>query len=137
MVSMWDLVTSAILKIFWVAIAIFAPVHDVLATITTAVFVDMITGVWAAMKRGEKITSGGLRRTVSKLFIYCVLIGIGFLFDIYLFPLPWLVKLIGAYIGIVEMTSIVENSNVILGQNIFQLLIKKLGSHNDKEEPKQ
>lgn len=138
MQEFWDPLLSACFKFLWLAIAIFAPIGPVFLTVFLAVFADTITGCWAAKKRGEAITSSGLRRTVSKILIYFIVIGTGYLLDTYLIgSLSPVVKLTGAYIGIVEFTSILENSSAILGQNIFQILIKKLGSSNDKEGPKK
>ena len=59
--------------------AIFAPIASVLAVICFLVFSDLIFGIWSAKKRGEKITSSGLRRTVIKFVIYETAVAFGYL----------------------------------------------------------
>lgn len=115
------------------AIAILAPIHAVMITVGVLIISDLILGIWAALKRGEKITSAALRRTVSKMLIYQLAIITGFLCQHYLiedfFPIT---KLIAGVIGAVEMKSILENADSINGSSIFKAIISKLGSENDK-----
>lgn len=119
--------------IFSSFIALFAPIHVVLGVVLLLVLTDLLFGVVAAKKRGEKITSAGLRRTVSKIFVYEFVIGCAFLFQTYLLGIPgdWVVKLIGGVIGVVEMKSLLEKANDILGNELFKIVIQKLGSKND------
>lgn len=115
-------------------LAILAPIKMVMITVGVLVFADLVSGVWAAKKRGEDIKSAALRRTVSKLLIYQMCIITGFMVETYLMGniLP-IVKLLGGLIGVVELKSVLENSNTILGQDLFKLLIQKLGSQNDRD----
>lgn len=116
--------------------AVLAPIHAVMATALALVVIDLILGVWAAIKRKEAITSAALRRTVSKTIVYEVGIIAAFLAEHFLLSdsLP-LIKLAGAAIALVEMKSIIENLNAINGSPIFASLITALGSKND-EAPK-
>lgn len=118
-------------------VAIFAPIHTVMGAAILLIFIDLILGVWAAYKRGEIITSAGLRRTVTKMVVYEVGVIAAFLGEHYLLSdaIP-LVKLAGAAIALVEMKSIMESLNDINGSPIFSTLIIALGSKNDSEPPK-
>jgi phage-related holin len=112
-------------------IAVFAPIK---ATILVTIFLicaDLISGVAAAKKRGEKITSAGIQRSVVKFFVYNMAILTGFLLETYmissLFPI---VKIISSVIGITEGLSVFENLNVVSGNNIFKRVLDLLGSKN-------
>lgn len=47
----------------------------------------------------------------------------------YLLPVS---KIVASVIGLVELKSILENANSILGQDLFKTVIAKLGSQNDE-----
>jgi hypothetical protein len=115
--------------------AVFAPIKPLILSVGFLIFADCLTGVWAAKKRGEQIKSAALRRTVSKMVIYQIALLTGFLVEIYMIEglLP-ISKLVAGAIGMVEFKSILENSTVITGQDLFKSLIQKLGSKNDKSE---
>lgn len=114
-------------------LAVFAPIKALIFSVGFLIFADCFTGIWAAKKRNEKITSAALRRTVSKMVIYQLALLSGFLVEVYMIEslLP-ISKLVAGAIGMVELKSVLENSTAIVGQDIFKSLIKKLGSQNDK-----
>lgn len=116
-------------------LSVFAPIKPLILTVGFLIFADCITGIWAAKKRGETIRSAALRRTVSKMIIYQIALLTGFCVEIYMIEslLP-ISKLVAGAIGMVEFKSILENSTVITGQDLFKSLIQKLGSKNDKSE---
>lgn len=118
-----------------VALAALAPIHMVMITVGFLIFADLFTGIWAARKRGEKISSAALRRTVSKIVIYQLAVISGFMLETHILDnlLP-VSKLVAGVIGMVEFKSMLENSNGIVGGNIFQLVLKKLGSENDSNK---
>ena len=115
-------------------LAVFAPIKAVLLVTGVLIFADLITGIMAAKKKGQKITSAGLRRTVTKLAIYNTAIMIGFLVETYMLGgfIP-ISKIASGLIGVVESASLYENLNVLHGDDIFKALIKQLGSINDKQ----
>lgn len=116
-------------------LAVFAPIKALIFSVGFLIFADCFTGIWAAKKRKEKITSAALRRTVSKMVIYQLALLSGYLVEVYMIEslLP-ISKLVAGAIGMVELKSVLENSTAIVGQDIFKSLIKKLGSTNDKSE---
>lgn len=112
--------------------ALVAPIQAVMTTVGFLIITDLLTGSWAAYKRGEKITSAGLRRTLSKMLIYQLCIISAFFIERHILQetLP-ICKIVAGVIALVEFKSLLENSNSILGVDIFKELIKKLGSRND------
>lgn len=118
------------------AIAALAPIHSVLIVVGILIVADTITGVWAAVKNGQTITSARLRDTITKMLLFQLAVITGFLLEKYLLAdlLP-VSKLIAGIIGVTEGTSILENINKIRGDNLFKTLIDKLGSVNKTEQP--
>jgi phage-related holin len=94
-------------------LAVFAPVKAVLATVLALMLIDLVTGVWAAKKRGEAIRSAALRRSVSKLLVFELVVIAAHIFDAYILGTSWLVKAAAGAIGLVEMKSVLENANAI------------------------
>jgi len=120
------------------AVAALAPIQAVLISAGVMIFADLFTGMLAARKKGEKITSAAMRRTISKILIYETAIICGFLLETYLLSsLIPVSKLVAGVIGLVEFKSILENCNVVLGQNIFETVLFKLGSDNDPKKAKK
>jgi hypothetical protein len=114
--------------------AALAPIKPVMITVGILILSDLITGIWAAKKRGETITSAALGRTVSKMVVYQTAVVTGFLLQKYLLAdaIP-IVNIVGGIIGMVEFKSFIENANTIIEGDIFKDILKKLGSKNDSE----
>lgn len=106
---------------------VFVPIKGALLTVLILILFDLITGVLAAKKRNEPISSKNLRRTVTKLFVYEITMLVTFLAETYLigdiFPL---VKIVGAFIGLAELKSVIENLNDIGGGNLLASILDKL-----------
>ena len=116
------------------ALAVLAPIQPLLVTVGVLIAADTVTGIMAAHKRGERIKSSGLGRAIVKLFVYQTVLITGFLMEKYLLQdtgIP-ITKLIGGYIGIVEMKSLVENAESITGIDLLKIK-KILGSKNDRD----
>lgn len=115
------------------ALALLAPAHPLLIAALVLTAIDCLTGIMAARKRGERIRSAGLRRTVSKSAVYVLAIIVGFIAETWLLGgvLP-VSKLIAGAIGIVECKSCLENLDVVNGGSLFATIVGKLGSANDK-----
>lgn len=113
------------------ALGLFAPIKALILTVLVLIFADLFLGIWAARKRGEKITSAAMRRTVTKLLVYNTTIITGFLVETYLLGgIAPISKLVAAVVGAVEMKSLLENASEITGLD-FKSIIKALGSKND------
>lgn len=112
-------------------LAVFTPIKAALLTVLVLVIVDLVTGVIAAYKRNEKITSAELRRSLSKIVIYEVTLCLAYLSEHYLISdeIP-VMKLVSGMVGLVELKSILENLNEISGENLLKAIVEKLGSSN-------
>ena len=124
-----------IVNILMVSLAILAPIQPMLIACGFLIVVDTITGVVAAHKRKESISSAQMRRAVTKLFIYQLAIISGFVLEKYLMGgiLP-VSKIVAGVIGMVEFKSILENASTIAGENILKLVMDKLGSKNAEKK---
>lgn len=112
--------------------AIFAPVKELIVVTIVLILVDLITGMLAARKKGNKLSSAGIRRTFTKFTVYLTGICIGWLVEHYMLEgfIP-VSKIAAGLISVIEGKSVFENLDVINGNPIFTALIKKLGSVND------
>lgn len=89
--------------------------------------IDLISGLMAAKHRKEAITSSGLKRTIVKIFIYEAAVLLGYLTEQYMTgDLIPVMKILAGYIGITELTSVLENLEEITGLSILKKLINKL-----------
>lgn len=128
-----DWVTNAVL----VLLALFTPIYPMMAAAGTLIVVDLLTGVLAARKRSEPISSAGFRRTVAKMLTFQAAIITGFIAETWLLGgLIPISKIVAAAIGLTEIKSIIENLDVLHGSPIFESILKKLHSTNDTKKPK-
>lgn len=120
---------EVLLKAGIALLAVFAPVHAVMLSAMTLILADLVTGVWAAKKRGENITSSGFQRTLVKLAVYEVAIALGYITQHYLMGdiLP-VCNIIGTYVGLTELTSAYENIDGIAGGDLLKSILDKLNS---------
>ncbi len=121
--------------------AVFAPIKAVMATTGALIFFDLATGIWAATKRGEPVTSKGISRTVAKIFLYEMALMTSYLVHHYMTgdTLP-ADKLVAGLIGVVELKSILENLNTVNGSPVFAAVIDrtisaqaKMGKHKKRK----
>lgn len=114
-------------------LAIFAPIKAILIAALVLVMADFITGVIAAYKRKEPITSSGFKQSILKAVIYEIAIILAYLAEHFLIgDLVPATKIVGTLIGLTELKSCLENLDSISGSSFFQTLIDKLVSSNDK-----
>lgn len=116
-------------------LAVFAPIKSVLIVTGILIFADLITGILAARARKEKITSAGLRRTITKMFVYNLAVVLGFLVETHMTgaAIP-IVKIVAGFIGLTEFLSILENLNALGKGQLLKGLIEKLNSFNAKKK---
>jgi len=129
---------------FWL-LALLAPVHAVMITMVFLIVVDFITGLYASYKDKITISSERIGHTISKFFIYNLVILASYFLEKYIVNEVPFLKIIAGFIAITEIKSILENFNRIYGVNVFKALInvlKKGGISNaidsiiDKEKEK-
>lgn len=120
------------------ALAVLAPIQGAVVVCTLLVISDLITGILAAKKQGKAITSGGLRQSIVKLYIYETALILAFLTETMLtgpaFPIS---KIVSAFIGITELTSNLENLNIISGQDLLETVLSRINATTDKHDKNQ
>ncbi len=118
--------------------AVFAPIKSIMFTTGALIFFDLGTGIWAAIKRKEPITSKGISRTVAKIVLYECALAVSYLVHQYmtgdLLPAD---KLVAGLIGIVELKSILENLNTINGSPVFAAVVNRAISAEEAMTPKE
>jgi hypothetical protein len=126
-----DDVKEFLIKLMWVTLTVMAPAQGMMVTALVLILADLATGVMAARKRKEKITSAGIRRTVSKILVYETAIALAFLAQTYMTgeTVP-VCNIVTGLIGMTEFLSVLENLNSISGKNLLKTMIDKVGSDN-------
>jgi len=109
--------------------AFFMPIVPLIFLVGMFILGDTIVGIWAAIKRSEKITSRKLGNVVPKMLLYQGAIIFGYMMDVwllaeftnYIFSVDMLItKLIAMTLIFIESLSLIENIESITGKNIFQ-----------------
>lgn len=114
-----------------VLLAVLAPIKPLIISCIFLIVADLITGIIAAYKRKEKISSAEMGRSITKLVVYQLAIISAFVLEVYMLDnLIPVAKIVGGVIGMVELKSILENVSVIAGEDILKLVMNKLGSKN-------
>jgi hypothetical protein len=107
----------------WIA-SFFIPIKGFLLFVIAVTFADMVTGIKAARKEGQKINSRGLYRTSEKIAVYFVGIMI---FEgaknTFSLPVP-ITYMVAFLIATVELYSISENIKRITGVNLGVLITR-------------
>jgi hypothetical protein len=100
------------------------PIKHFLLFTVAVVLADTITGIKAAKKEGQRITSKGLYRTTEKIVVYFVSImifeGAKNTFSI---PMP-ITYMVASMIAGTELFSIAENVKRITGVNLGTVIIR-------------
>jgi len=113
------LVVEKLDYVFAVLIALIVPLVDSLIFIGLLIVIDTITGMWAASKKKENVTSKQLANGVlPKIGLYPLIL-IASAGAESLFPEIPFIKGAAGIIAAVEVLSIFENANNILGFNLW------------------
>jgi len=107
---------------FWL-LTLLSPVNGVMVTIVFLILVDFITGSYAAIKNHIPIRSSRIGHTISKFFIYNLVILAAFFLEKHIVNEVPFLKIIAGFIAITEIKSILENYNTIYGVNPFRALV--------------
>lgn len=120
------------------AVAQIAPIFPLMLTVGLLIAVDTAFGVWAAFKRGEKLSSKGVSRLVTKMCVYQTVIVTLFFYEKYITGdlLP-IMRTAATMLSVVEVISIMENAGIIIDKPVFKFLVEKLSSKSDKFSGKE
>jgi phage-related holin len=118
-------------------LAVLAPLESTVLTVLAIVLMDLLTGLVAARKTHTNITSAGLKRTIVKLAVYLPAILGAYLVGTYLTgPYIPVANIVGGFIGITELKSILENLDAASGGvGLLSLINKKLTSAENSINP--
>lgn len=139
---------KAIKFLFWL-LTLLSPVNGVMVTMVFLIVVDFITGSYASLKNSVPIRSSRIGHTISKFFIYNLVILAAFFLEKHIVNEVPFLKIIAGFIAIAEIKSILENYNAIYGINPFKALanlikltplkdtIESLTKEDSKDKDKQ
>lgn len=123
---------------FGVFVSFMAPVWPFVFLAFVLVVGDLFSGVKAAKKRGEKISSRGLYRSLEKFALYFVVITIAEHMRVIFFPPVPVTQVVAFGICLTEFFSLVENVEQVTGVNIIRRLkkiIPGLTADEEKDKP--
>lgn len=128
----WQPVLAWLAKAFAWTVFFTAPTHASMLAIIVLVAVDLLVGVWASAKEGKKITSFGLRRTVTqKIFPYQTAVLCAHLLEVQFLPMLPLMKALAGFIAVTESKSIFENLGRITGLDFWTVIRERLQSQKN------
>lgn len=113
---------KAVKFLFWL-LTLLSPVNGVMVTMVFLIVVDFITGSYASLKNSIPIRSSRIGHTISKFFIYNLVILAAFFLEKHIVNEVPFLKIIAGFIAIAEIKSILENYNTIYGINPFKALV--------------
>jgi phage-related holin len=102
----------------------FSPAYPIMLGIGFLVMMDFITGMVAAKKRGEMITSKKMRPTVMKGFGYMASILIAFVVQNVFLTEMEIMKIVSGLVVMIELKSLDENLTSITGKSVFKQFLK-------------
>jgi hypothetical protein len=121
-----------ILAMILAVVAFVAPIHTLIIAIGILLSADFVTGVARAIKRGDKVSSRKMRRSIYKALGYQLAVLSGFAFELLMPGVLPFAKLIAAAVGLVEFKSILENVTAMTGVSFKDVIEKASQSREDK-----
>lgn len=104
----------------------FTPIAPCLIGVGVLLFADVITGIKAAKKRLEPISSSKLSMTVNKIIFYAIAIMLSRMMEIVFIDWLPLARLTAGYVAIVEFKSNMENIGEITEVDVWNFLKERL-----------
>lgn len=103
-----------------------APIKPLMIAIGALIIIDLMLGIWAALRSKEKITSRRLSRTITKCMAYQLAIISSHIMESYFAQGIPIVKIVSGLIAITEFKSILENTTRMTGIDFWRSLIEKM-----------
>jgi phage-related holin len=113
--------------IVWTFTIFLLPTYTNIGVIIFLLIIDLITGVWKAIKTKEPVTAKKLGETVSKMILYLFGIVCSFVVQkfIALNAIP-IMLIFSMLICVREYKSIIENIEIITGKKIWQFIVTQV-----------
>lgn len=117
-----------LLKLMGVALlAALAPAMPVVIAAFVLTVTDTVCGVVSARRRGEPLSSMGIRRAIAKLLVYEIAIVLAFLTETYLTgELVPAMRIVAALVGVTELRSVLGHLDEITGGSVFKTILSLL-----------
>ena len=103
-------------------ITFFAPIYPAMIAVGILILIDTITGIIAAKRAGESITSKKMGMCITKSIVYQLLIISAHLCETFLFAQIPFVKISLAFLAMTEFTSLAENFEKATGKNLLKYI---------------
>ena len=119
---------------FWLlaSLAVFLPIKELMLTIGFLVAVDMVVGIWKALKLKQRIRSRRMSDTVTKLLLYQIAIMSGFLIETFIIAeLIPITKLVATVIAVIEFKSIIESIESVTGKDLWSKIKTIIGRKSE------
>ena len=117
----WDTILASL-------VSFLLPIFNLLLATGVLVFADLITGIFAAKKRGETIDSKKMGKSITKCVFYYMAIILGHVMEVaFINDLP-IAKMTAGIIAAVEFKSNMENISAITGINFSKIIQEKMDS---------
>ncbi len=128
-----DQLMTILLKFLSMLFLVLLPIRPVMIAVSILVIADFVTGIWAAKKEKQRITSNALRRSVAKTLAYQSTVIVAFIIEKYLLDGMPVVKVVAGLIAITEGKSFFENIHRITGIDFWSEILTKI--HNSNAKP--
>ncbi len=115
-------------SIFVACVTFFLPIFPSMIAVGILILIDTLTGIIAAKKTGETITSKKMGGCITKSIVYQLLIISAHLCETFLFAQIPFVKISLAFLAMTEFTSVNENIHKSTGKSALTLFKSILDS---------
>jgi phage-related holin len=115
-------IRSTLLRFGSWLLVLLAPVRGALIATLCLVVGDLLTGIWAARIRGERITSTKLRHTIVKALGYELAILFAFIGQTFMLPDIPIISIMAGFVVATELLSIYENLGTITGTDFLAVV---------------
>jgi phage-related holin len=102
------------------------PIGKFLGIVVVFVILDFVTGIWAAVKRSEKIRSRTMQRTTLKVTVYLIAVLSAHYVDVVFESFIQFVYVVAGVIVLTEFKSVLENLSDIIGYDLVEKIAQKL-----------
>lgn len=121
-------------KWLWIVIVAYvSPVQSIIILMGFLLFGDLVTGIWSAKRRGQRISSKRMSDTITKMVLYTLLILLTHGVESVFTALEYLhmTQIASSVMCIVELKSVYENVSEIVGDDLWRLIRDKVGAFKD------
>lgn len=101
-------------------LSVFAPIEPLMLAVGILILMDLITGLFKAIKLKQALTSNRLKDTIIKMVVYQAGLITGFILETNLLPGIPFVKIVSGLIGTTEGLSIFENIRDATGLDVIE-----------------